>query len=371
MRLLYITSARLPTTKAHGYQIAKMSEAFQESGVKLILVAPRRHNPDKKDFSDYYKLRNKVEVIYLPCADWTFIPWHRLRFWLMILTFGLSLRFFILKNKKSQIYIREPLLALFLKGFFLEVHMLPVKMRFYHRWLFGRAKSFIVLTSFIKRELGLTYPAKKCLVSPDGVDLAEFDIFEKEKVIRQRLGLPIDKKIILYTGSFYLYGWEGVDVILETAKLFGDDVLFVLVGGNDKDLKKIKKENCLKNIQLVGFRPHSDMPYYQKAADVLLLPNKTGDRLSEECTSPLKLFEYMASGRPIVASDLPSIREVLNENNAVLVSPNLAEALKNGVKSVLINSEQANNLAIQAKKDVREHTWLNRAQKIKEFLATL
>lgn len=368
MKLFYVTSARLPTTKAHGYQIAKMCEAFKKLGVDVILVAPNRKNPGCKNFSEYYKLGKKIELIYLPCFDWSFIPWYPLRFWIMILTFGFSLKIFLFKNPRTQVYIREPLLALFLKDFVMEVHMLPEKIRFYHRWLFSRAKSFVVLTSFIKKELLKTYPAKKCLVSPDGVDLDEFDISDPKEIIRQRLGLSLDKKIVLYTGSFYLYGWKGVDVILETANLFDDKTVFVLVGGNDNDIQRIKKENFLRNIQLVGFRPHAEIPFYQKAADILLLPNKSGDRLSEECTSPLKLFEYMASGQPIVASGLPSIREILNENNAILVPPNSAEALREGIERIFSEPNRAEKLAAQAERDVREYTWLNRAKQIEEFL---
>jgi len=287
----------------------------------------------------------------------------------MILTFGFTLKVFLLKNKGDFIYIRESLLALFLKDFVTEVHMLPDKFKFYHSWLFGRARSFVVLTNFIKNELKKIYPKKKCLVSPDGVDLSEFAFVDSREDIRKKLNLPLDKKIILYTGSFYLYGWKGVDVALETAKLFNDNEVFVLVGGNESDLKKIKKENLLTgNVELIGFKPHKEMPYYQKAADVLILPNKSGDLLSEECTSPLKLFEYMASGRPIVASDLPSIREVLNEENATLVQPNLPESLKSGIDQVLSKPEQAERKALRAKEEVLKYTWLNRAKTIKEFL---
>ena len=86
-----------------------------------------------------------------------------------------------------------------------------------------------------------------------------------------------------------------------------------------------KKAKGSENILVLGHKPHKTMPVFLKAADVLVLPNSAKEEISRSYTSPLKLFEYMASGRPIVASDLPSIREVLNENNSLLVSPDSSE----------------------------------------------
>lgn len=370
MKLFYITSHRLPTTKAHGYQIAKMCEAFTDFGLDVNLIVPNRKNPDRSCFSDYYKLKQKIKIIYLPCCDLAFIKWYFLRYWIMILTFSLSLKLFLFKNQHSEykLYIRESLLALLVKDFIMEVHMLPDKIRWYHKWLWGRAKSFSVLTSFIKVELGNIFPNKKIIISPDGVDLNDFKIRETKNEIRQKLNLPLDKKIILYSGSFYLYDWKGVDIALSAAGYFGDDHLFVLVGGQLEDIEKIKRRNYSNNIKLINFRPHSEVPFYQQAADVLLLPNKSGDKLSSQCTSPLKLFEYMASGNPIVASDLPSTREILNDENSILVEPDSAQTLSQGIKRVLSDKKLGAQLANQARVDVQKFTWENRARLIIEDL---
>ena len=76
----------------------------------------------------------------------------------------------------------------------------------------------------------------------------------------------------------------------------------------------------------------------------------------------------MASKRPIVASDLPSIREILNEENAVLVEPNNPEALAEGIKKILQNPELADKISKQAFRDVQNYTWQKRAQKILGFI---
>ena len=106
------------------------------------------------------------------------------------------------------------------------------------------------------------------------------------------------------------------------------------------------------------------------AADVLALPNSGRESISARYTSPLKLYEYMASGRPIVASDLPSLREALTRGeNAWLVAPDDPAALAAGIKSVLDDPEHAGAMAERARQDVQGHTWTARAERIVAFVS--
>ena len=82
----------------------------------------------------------------------------------------------------------------------------------------------------------------------------------------------------------------------------------------------------------------------------------------------MKLFEYMASGNPIVASDLPSIREILNETNAVLVKPDDSKELVNGVIKVLRDDDLSGKISKQALENIKEYTWQKRADKIISFI---
>ena len=82
----------------------------------------------------------------------------------------------------------------------------------------------------------------------------------------------------------------------------------------------------------------------------------------------MKMFEYMASGRPIVASDIPSIAEILNENNAVLVAPDNPKALAAGTKRILADNNLAEKISKQACADVQKYTWEERARRIREFI---
>jgi glycosyltransferase involved in cell wall biosynthesis len=111
-----------------------------------------------------------------------------------------------------------------------------------------------------------------------------------------------------------------------------------------------------------------DIPAYLKASDLLVLPNKKGDRVSERYTSPLKLFEYMASGTAIVASDLPSIREVVDEESAWFFSSNDSESLVATIRTALFEKERSFRKAERAKEVVKGYTWQRRGEMIKRFI---
>jgi glycosyltransferase involved in cell wall biosynthesis len=207
----------------------------------------------------------------------------------------------------------------------------------------------------------------KYLYEPNAVDLKDFDIRVSFEEARRDLALPIDKKIVVYTG--HLYGWKGVDTLAKCAQLLADNYLVVFVGGTDIDVKRFRdKYEKINTIKIVGHVKHSEIPIWQKAADILALPNTAKEKISAFYTSPMKLFEYMASGRPIVATDIPSIREILNENNSVIVEADDPLAMRNGLVKVGESAGLSNKLSLQALSDVSFHTWEKRAERIIDFI---
>ena len=111
------------------------------------------------------------------------------------------------------------------------------------------------------------------------------------------------------------------------------------------------------------------MPKFLKAADVLLLPNISATKESVNYTSPIKMFEYMAGKRPIIASDLPSIREVLNSRNSLLCAPGNPDDLSAKISLILDNKKLAEELSRQAFEDVKKFTWNERAKNIIKFFS--
>lgn len=371
MRLVYIANLRLPTEKAHGIQIMKMCEAFSNLGLEVELIIPRRFNKIKEDPFLYYKIKRNFIITRVPCLYLIMFDKFlgRWTFFISTLSFLALTKLFLFFKGQYSVYTRDKITGLFFDKFILEVHTLKDKISWLSKKIFNRATGLVVLTSFIKGDfIANGVDGKKIIICPDGVDLDEFNLSLSKNEAREICGLPKDKKIILYSGSFFRYIWKGVDVLLETANLFYNKwYLFVFIGGSTDEFFVIKNKYKNDNILLLPHQKHSSIPIYLKAADVLVLPNTRGKNVSEKYTSPLKLFEYMAAGRPIIASNLPSLMEVLNESNAELFNAGDSQSLAKSIEKVLNDEDFGKKLAQQAFLDVQNHTWIKRAEKIQSY----
>jgi glycosyltransferase involved in cell wall biosynthesis len=145
------------------------------------------------------------------------------------------------------------------------------------------------------------------------------------------------------------------------------------VGGRSEDIELWRTradKNRLFNITFVGFIPNGSLPLYQAAADILLMPysesimGSSGTADSARVASPMKMFEYMATGRAIASSYLPVIHEVLNEKNAVFCKPDDIVSWKSALERLLQDENLRNQLGTQARQDAQGYTWVARAQRI-------
>ena len=98
-----------------------------------------------------------------------------------------------------------------------------------------------------------------------------------------------------------------------------------------------------------------------------MLPNSGKEKISSHYTSPLKLFEYMASGVPILASDLPSIREILNNDNAIFFNPDNSTDLTRKIERCINDNDFLDEISRESLQDVRQYSWILRARKIIDF----
>ncbi|TSC55295.1 MAG: group 1 glycosyl transferase, partial [Parcubacteria group bacterium Greene0416_79] len=238
-RLFYIANIRMPTERAHGIQVVKMCEAFANAGVSVELVVPSRLNSLQRDPFEYYGVKKNFEITRLPVLDT--VSFGRVGFWFESFLFFSAARLY-LGGKEGRVYTREEAVGLFFRDIFLELHTIPRSAGLLRKRIWRKARVLFVITHLLKNELAREgIDPQKIKVVPDAVDLAQFDIPVSKEEARKRLGLPIDKRIILYTGSFFLYDWKGVDVLLEAAEQIKDlkfkiSALFVLVGGSDKEI---------------------------------------------------------------------------------------------------------------------------------------
>lgn len=234
-------------------------------------------------------------------------------------------------------------------------------------YVYEHADGVITISQGLARRLGERFPAlKDILVAPDGVDLAPFEDLPGWQGTERAAGAPWR---VLYLGS--LHHWKGVDVLIKTMTRLPEGELLV-VGGNPESIR-LHQDLAMKlglagRVRFPGFVAPGQRHRYWAEADICVLPLKPLS-IASYFTSPLKLFEYMASGRPIVASDLPSMREILTpEKNALLVRPDDPEALAAGIRKLISDPALAESLARQARSDVEAYTWDRRAEKIVQFI---
>jgi glycosyltransferase involved in cell wall biosynthesis len=207
-----------------------------------------------------------------------------------------------------------------------------------------------------------------------GVDLDLFDEMRLEKDdARRRLGLPIDRRLAVYTGKIYV-GYREVEHILEAAGLCEDrdDLHFLLVGGRADHVERLRERvvgEGRRNVTFLGFVPPTEVQWYQMAADALILYYPSGIALNAY-RSPGKLFDYMASGRPIVAVDIPVLREVLGEEPAaVLAAQDDPDALSAAIRFVIDDTSRSQRLADEALLRVSNFTWKRRAVRLLAAIA--
>jgi len=363
----------MPTRKAYGYQISKMCEAFALAGLETELWLPEKEGQDREELFSYYGVKKNFRIKVLRGTDYLkYYPYlGKLSFWLKSIIFLLKLAF-MKPEAGAIIFSRNPEIAwLFsLKGYktVYEAHSWPRSKNFLFMFFIKKVGLIITITEGIKKVF-INNGFSRCgiVVLSDGVDMEEFDINMERKEARNKLDLPRFNKIIVYSG--HLYKWKGVDTLIDAVHGLKDEALLYIVGGTDEDIKLYKeKYRERKNIIFAGHKPHKEIPVWLKAADILVLPNSGKDVVSSHYTSPMKLFEYMASRRPIVASDLPSIREILNEKNAIFAEADNPQSLAGGIKEVLKNEDFAKQIAKNAYHDVKNYTWRNRAIKARELL---
>jgi glycosyltransferase involved in cell wall biosynthesis len=204
-------------------------------------------------------------------------------------------------------------------------------------------------------------------ISPNGVDLERYASLPTPLEARAQLSLT-PTLTVGYTG--HLYPGRGMSLLLELARRF-PQANFIWVGGSETDVKTWQERlsgSNISNVTLTGFIQNCQLPLYQAAADILLMPYErtiSGSSGGDSATyaSPMKMFEYMASQRPIISSDLPVIREVLKPSNAILCPPGDTEAWAEALGNLILNETKRRTLADHAWQDVQGYTWLERARK--------
>jgi len=369
MKILYIANIRIPTEKAHGIQIMEMCAAFVKQGIAVELVVPRRKNPIKEDPFIYHNIQKTFSIRTLPCLD--LVRFGRIGFLITLFSFISSTIFFVLFKKDTIFYTRDELIAVVLrllgKKTIWEGHTGQKNLA--ALLLLRLHIPIVVITEALKDlYISLGYDKSNILVAPDGADIARFNISMTQKEARKKLNLSMEKKIVLYKG--HLYERKGAHTLAQAAACLKEKgIICVFIGGTEEDVNSFRERFAeQKNVFILGNRPRKETPIYQRAADLLVIPNSAKDDVSKLYTSPMKLFGYMASGVPIVASDLPSIREIINDNYAYFFTPDDPASLCKVIVEALDTYNDAKKKAAAALLLAENYSWKKRAENIQQFM---
>ncbi|GIW46935.1 MAG: glycosyl transferase [Deltaproteobacteria bacterium] len=371
MKVVYVGSPQLFSGGASAIHVMKMCNAMSNLGIKVELVLP---SYDKgKDIFEYYGVRPVFKITTLPSFSNSSLR-H--------ISHGILSAFYTrLKKESFDLVLTRNIVYTYISACFFgiptiyDAHHPLVNGIAHHLFNSFKKSKHLLRFSTNSKGLGEIYlrlglPQEKLVVAPNGVDLERFQIGVSKEEARKLVGLDVKRKIVCYSGN--VYEGRGIELLIDVAREL-KDIVFVVVGGLESDVnryRRLAEEKQVGNFVFTGFVPHKDVVLYLLSADVLVMPYTSymtirGGTVASKFTSPIKLFEYMASCRPIVATSIPAVKEILEDNkNAVLVEPDSVSSLVNGIKRVVSEKEFADKLAFQAFIDVKRYTWEERVKRI-------
>jgi len=356
--ILYLGISRIHRNRANLIQTLKTVSAIKNFGINITLLLP----PKKKKLNLEKRLKEIGVSVDLDIRFTQFLHsrWKKLGY--------IPLFWFYknLINKAKTIYVRSPRLSICLTRqnipHCLEIHntdrlqtenYLDHIIYYYNKQVIKHL--FPISKAAAKFLIEAGAAPNRITVAPSGVDISFF------KDIK-----PFNENNLSYPNIFYIGRISrdrGLDILLSIAKQGLGKVH--LVGETEDPIKSID------NLIYYGYVPHSTVAKYYEQSDIILLPYQK-DLNHVKSISPLKLFEAMASGRPIIASDIQPIREILvHKKNSLLCDPSDITAWISCIKELKSNHSLAKKIGLEAQQEVYKYTWGKRAFNILKSLKLL
>ena len=366
IRIAYISDATIPSRLANSVHVMKMCRAFADLGLEVTLCALKGYGDYRSPFT-LYGVRKNFKIKYMPKLLYKG-PFFRSVYFV----------FSIFRSSIDLIYTRSlytmAISSLFGKPVVIEMHAKFINWKITKKLLFkfslstGNVKGVVVISEPLRDYFSnmLNINDNQIIIAHDASDLIGESVTPVSIKNRNRISVG-------YVGQ--LFSGRGVELIFDLSKRI-PDADFHIVGGFEKDINywKIQTANQ-KNIIFHGFVDAVKTSSYLKAFDIVLAPYQSrvtilGEGNSSEWMSPMKLFEYMAAGTAIIASDLPAIRSILEENKtALLCKPDSLDSWYNAILFLQLNPEFRLGLGKNAQeKHSKNYTWDQRAERIFSWL---
>ena len=365
-----VTTSNLFGGHANPIQVMKMADAFSSLGFNVDILLPGwRKKINSLELSERFGVKNEFKISFIPNI---FIIKK-----LFIISFALGSYFKSFKWDKKTIIIsrNERAANLLLQAgkkvmyenhtFYYATKNITSKYRKRVKNLMKKKNICMVTISKRLKELWVDYGIMpdKVFVAHDGVDSEDYKKIAglDKKAIKKKLGLPLEKKTICYVGS--LKEDRGIEFILDAANSYKEkDYLFLIIGGSQPEIEKYSTKIINNNVVFTGYIDNSKVPYYLRCADLLVMPYQSSVVTIDGC-SPLKVFEYLASGNYILAPKFPSFFEAMESFDGITYyeSDNKRKFLDEMDKIL----QNPNVLSFYDRfKILDEYSWQNRAKKI-------
>ncbi|MFA5321608.1 MAG: glycosyltransferase family 4 protein [Smithella sp.] len=382
MRIIYPVSEGFDPRKARFNQIFQTSHALAKRSCEVELILGKNEYDLLSDVLPYYSLEPHPNLhLHTACMlrregkQKIHVSWNGIFHFASLF----KIRKLVREKKYHALYTRHPNIA----DFFLRYRKalsLPIifeaheifhltterqdkiqKMRAQEARIYSQVDGIVATTKELKDQLEKTFPVStKIAVIPNGVNIEFYENASGDAKSER----------ILYVGQ--LYPWKGVDTLLEAMRYVPKGESHVVGGGKKQIDDLMIKAGNLGISNRIFFHgqvsPHKVRDFLKSAA-VVVHPLAKKNTKDAEFSSPLKMFEYMAAHIPIVASDLPGIREILTDQvSALLVPPDNPQALAKGIQSIIDDPALGKRLADKAHEIVQQHSWDKRAERIEQYI---
>lgn len=383
MKFAYLDPYPVPDTRVASLQILQNVDAFARQGALVALVTPAASLPTEEILGRKLHPNVRLHGLRNIRKTWYF-PFNSQRIFFRQALCSLK------KNPPGALFTRNLKLADFLVRhapdipLFFEAHELFAQSfaeshdlgrnrnRRKHRLLVEREKQIyrkaagtFTLTALLAEDIQSAYsPNGPVTVAPDGVDRIAADSAYQDAPWE-----PHAPARILYLGS--LHPWKGIPTVIEAMQSVEQAVL-TIAGGNEKEISALRENarrlNLNDRVKFVGYVPPKERFALIAQHDICVLP-LTNTSIGSRYTSPLKLFEYMAMKKPIVISDLSSIREIVDEQCVCFAQSENADSFAAALQALLADPQRAARLAERAREKGLLHTWDQRAGTILNAIA--
>src|SRR3990172_1222803 len=374
MRVACIAASRIPSLSANSIRVMKVGQALTQLGHEVCLWVPEAgQEMPWESLARHYGLHVRFDLRRVPA-------WPPLRRWdFSVGAVRQSIRW---APDLWYVWPYQAAAALSLLGrpAPLEAPDRPpgaAGPSLFRLFLRGRgARRLLVITDALRVWLEVRYRRTLqppfTLVTPSGVDLEAYAGLPSPAEARARLGWPA-QLTVSYSG--HLYEGRGLELMVELARRH-PDFAFVWAGGEPEAVRswRARVEGAkVHNLRLLGFVSQADLPMIHAASDVLLMPYARAIAVSSggdtaAFASPMKAFEYLAAGRPILSSRLPVFLEVLHPGNAILLEAEDVEAWDAALARVAADSDLRTRLGTTARREAAQYSWLERTRRALEGL---